>query len=366
MKTKARVIAYYLPQYHPIPENDETWGKGFTEWTNVAKAKPLFRGHHQPRIPADLGFYDLRLPQVREAQAEMAREAGVEGFMYWHYWFGNGKMLLEKPLEEVIATGKPDFPFCYGWANHSWSTKTWTKREGMSDKPKMIAEQLYPGEEDNRLHFEYCLKAFKDHRYITVEGKPLFVIYSPKTFVGLRDFIQQWNKWAKENGLKGIYFVGQCEQGITKQELLDIGFNGIIPALRSEAERKSSNNVFLLRLKNNISRWFGLPLCRFKYEKVVKFLNDERVKDNNCYPKILPGYDRTARQGARAQIYTNPTPQAFKKHVHATLELIKDKDPEHKIVFLDSWNEWGEGNYMEPDTKWGHGFLDALRDEIAY
>lgn len=364
MKTKARVIAFYLPQYHPIPENDKTWGKGFTEWTNVAKAKPLFKGHYQPRIPTDLGFYDLRLPIVREQQAQMARDAGVEGFMYWHYWFGNGKMLLEKPLEEVIATGKPDFPFCYGWANHSWSTKTWTKREGMSDKPKMIAEQLYPGEEDNRLHFDYCLKAFKDRRYITVEGKPLFVIYSPKTFVGLREFIQQWNKWAKENGLKGIYFVGQWEGTYPYQELLKEGLNAVIPFSRAIAEKRAAGNALFERIKKGLARRFGIPTARYDYAKVMDNMYFDETRNVDCFPKIIPGYDRTARQGARAQIYSNPTPHAFQKHIHGTLEYIKDKDYEHRLIFLDSWNEWGEGNYMEPDTKWGHGFLDALRDEI--
>ena len=125
MQKKARVIAFYLPQFHPIKENDEWWGKGFTEWTNVGKAKPLFKGHYQPRVPADLGYYDLRMPEVREAQADMAREAGIEGFMYWHYWFGNGKQILERPFNEVLSSGKPDFPFCLGWANHSWTRRTW-------------------------------------------------------------------------------------------------------------------------------------------------------------------------------------------------------------------------------------------------
>ena len=129
MNRKARVIAYYLPQFHPIPENDEYWGKGFTEWTNVGKAKPLFKGHYQPRVPADLGYYDLRMSEIREAQADLARDAGIEGFCYWHYWFGNGKQLLERPFNEVLASGKPDFPFCLGWANHSWTTKTWKKQK---------------------------------------------------------------------------------------------------------------------------------------------------------------------------------------------------------------------------------------------
>ena len=156
-QVRARIIAFYLPQYHPIPENDKYWGKGFTEWTNVASAKPLFRGHYQPRIPADLGFYDLRLPEVQIAQAELAKNAGIEGFMYWHYWFGNGRMLLEKPFETVLKSGKPNFPFCLGWANHDWTTKTWEKGKALF-RDKMIAKQEYLGEKDDILHFNYCYR----------------------------------------------------------------------------------------------------------------------------------------------------------------------------------------------------------------
>lgn len=365
MKKKARVIAYYLPQFHPVPENDETWGKGFTEWTNVAQAKPQFKGHHQPRIPADLGFYDLRLPEVREAQAELAREAGVEGFMYWHYWFGEGKMLLEKPLEWVLETGKPDFPFCFGWANHSWSTKTWTKKKGMLDKPKMIAEQKYLGEEDNRLHFEYCLKFFKDPRYITVEGKPLFVIYNYATFEGLKEFIAQWNQLAIENGLKGIYFMGQWKNEEPMEEIMSYGFDGVIRSGRLMAEQKLAGSEFKKHVRDVLAKRFGIPAKMYDYTKITENMIFEDVKVENCYPLVCPGFDRTAREGTRAQIYTNPTPQAFQKSVHKNLELIAEKDFEHKLLFLDSWNEWGEGNYMEPDLKWGHAYLEALKAEIV-
>ena len=215
MKTKARVIAFYLPQYHPIPENDKYWGKGFTEWNNVAKAKPLFRGHDQPRIPADLGFYDLRLPEIREQQAELAREAGVEGFCYWHYWMGGGKELLERPFNEVVDSGKPDFPFCLGWANHTWSTRTWNSHKGR-EGGEVIAEQTYPGVEDYTDHFNKYLKAFKDKRYIKVEGKLLFVVFSPRHFDDFKTFKACWNRLATENGLEGFYFVGITENfGIT-------------------------------------------------------------------------------------------------------------------------------------------------------
>lgn len=187
MKAKARVIAMYLPQYHPIKENDNVWGKGFTEWNNVAKARPLFRGHHQPNIPADLGFYDLRLPETRELQAKLAKEAGIEGFMYWHYWFGNGKRLLERPFNEVLESKKPDFPFCLGWANHDWKTSTWATM-GNFQANHMICEQKYLGDEDYVMHFNYCLKAFKDHRYIKVDGKPFFLLYDAKALPNSHHF----------------------------------------------------------------------------------------------------------------------------------------------------------------------------------
>src|SRR5690606_21147409 len=207
MNKKARVIAFYLPQYHPIPENDETWGKGFTEWTNVGKARPLFKGHYQPRVPADLGYYDLRLPEVREAQAQMAREAGIEGFMYWHYWFGNGKRVLERPFNEVLESGKPDFPFCLGWANHSWTTHSWNSKTQWK-KNAVIFEQLYPGVDDFINHFNTVLPAFKDSRYITVDDKPIFMGYAPQEIPDVKLFVTTWRKLAEENGLPGIHFVG--------------------------------------------------------------------------------------------------------------------------------------------------------------
>lgn len=171
---KARIIAFYLPQYHPIPENDAWWGKGFTEWTNVGKAKPLYRGHYQPRVPADLGYYDLRVPETRQAQADMARSYGVEGFMYWHYWFGGGKRLLERPFNEVLASGEPDFPFALAWANETWKGFA----HGLANRNTLI-EQRYLGEQDYIDHFHAVLPAFRDRRYITVDGKPLFMVYKP-------------------------------------------------------------------------------------------------------------------------------------------------------------------------------------------
>ena len=382
---KARVIAYYLPQFHPIPENDMAWGKGFTEWTNVAKARPLFRGHYQPRIPADLGFYDLRLPEIREQQAELAREAGIEGFCYWHYWFGHGRMLLQKPFQEVLTSGKPDFPFCLAWANHDWTMSTWKNDHGNSGKT-MIAQQLYPGEADYRAHFDYCLPAFRDHRYITVEGKPLFIIFDPYFFTDVSHFIEIWRELAAKNGLPGIYFVALTKSTTTAtrrddgtferhlpdlkssekvfKDILSLGFDGINSFGKPRAEMIEEGRYLNLVRKALHLRFSFLPALRYNYPKVVRHFFAPEDAWDNVFPSILPGWDRSPRIGTEEGIYVNATPENFEQHVRDALKVIEEKDDEHRILFLRAWNEWAEGNYVEPDLKYGHGFLDALARAI--
>ena len=232
---KPRIIALYLPQFHPIPENDKWWGAGFTEWTNVAKAKPLFRGHLQPRIPADLGFYDLRLPEVRELQASLAKESGIEGFCYYHYWFGRGRQLLERPFNEVVACGRPDFPFCLCWANHTWSNKTWERKSAIQ-KDSVLIEQQYPGVEDDIAHFNSLLAAFKDRRYMTVDGKLLFVLYNPYDMPHVERFMETWRKLARENGLPGFHFVGMTPSTLTFKQMEDGTRRRVLPNMKSSAE----------------------------------------------------------------------------------------------------------------------------------
>ena len=327
-------------------------------------AKPLFKGHYQPRIPADLGFYDLRVSEVREAQAEMAREAGIEGFMYWHYWLGNGRMLLQRPFQEVLKSGKPDYPFCLGWANHSWTTKTWTKGKQFQ-RDTMIMEQLYPGKEDYVNHFNYVLPAFKDKRYITVDGKPLFVVFDPLAMPDMKEFIDLWRKLALQNSLSGIHFVGlRYGRKSSMQQLLDMGFDAINDRSMWEAEAKAVGSKIRRRLISLFSWKMGIALSKYEYKDIIHNMGFEDYYLENNYPTILPGYDRTARAGKRAIIYHNATPQLFREHVRNTLSYVQNKQDEHKIIFLKSWNEWGEGNYMEPDLKYGTQFLDALKAEL--
>ena len=199
---RARVVAFYLPQFHPVPENDEWWGAGFSEWTNSAKARPLFPGHVQPHIPADLGFYDLRLAESREAQAALARKYGVEAFCYWHYWFA-GRRILERPYEEMLASGEPHFSFCLGWANQTWSG-IW---HGAGER--ILIEQTYPGADDDRRHFDHVLPAFRDARYFRVNGKPLFYVFRPEQLPDPAAFVERWQAMAVEAGLEGLYLVAE-------------------------------------------------------------------------------------------------------------------------------------------------------------
>lgn len=381
---KARIIALYLPQFHPIPENNQWWGPGFTEWTNVAKAKPLFKGHVQPKIPADLGFYDLRLPEVREQQAALAREAGVEGFCYYHYWFG-GKQLLERPFNEVLASGKPDFPFCLCWANHSWSNKTWSRKSNMQSNSKLI-EQTYPGYEDDYNHFMSVLPAFRDKRYITIDGKPVFFLYNPWEHTRVREWIKTWRKLASENGLPGLHLVSMCDATLTFkinpdgtksrvlpnvenskdlfQTVLNMGFDAVNCVGMRRGELLSEGR--LLNLGKTILRKAGLPVgMYFNYSKTVKGFFPPETKWENVYPTIIPQWDRSPRAATLDGIYTHATPKAFKEHINDALRYIKEKSPEHKILILKSWNEWGEGNYVEPDLEFGHGWLDAIRSAIV-
>lgn len=361
---KARVIAIYLPQYHPIPENDKVWGKGFTEWTNVAQAKSLFKGHYQPRVPADFGFYDLRMPEIREMQAEYARKAGIEGFAYYQYYFGDNKKLLQRPFEEVLKSGKPDFPFCLYWANHSWQTKSWDRLERGDT---MIMEQRYDGEKQCIEHFNYNLPAFKDKRYITVNGKPLFLIWNPNEnpeYIKL--LIKVWQKLAKENGLAGIHFVTRLGKENTKQDLLGLGFDAVYQTREEIAINGAEEWTFWHRLRNRLIKKYGLIVGfnKANFGKNYKLLVTDEVKDADVYPQLCSGYDRSPRAGKKAQIFYNFTPSTWRLHIKDVLSYISHKNFENNIVILKSWNEWGESNYVEPDIKYGNAMLYVLGEEI--
>jgi hypothetical protein len=345
MSKDVKIIALYLPQFHPIKENDEWWGKGFTEWTNVGKAKPLFRGHYQPRVPADLGYYDLRIPEVREAQAALAKEHGIYGFCYWHYWFGNDKRLLERPFSEVLESGKPDFPFCLGWANHSWEDKLFNK-EGNS---KMLIKQEYPGDSDYKLH-------------IKIDGKPLFYIYDPKDIPDVSHFMNYWNRLAEENGLEHFHFMAHAVSIKDMNLYKDLGFKSINMLRLFEVFKREFSIVERAFVKG-FRIFFGRGRI-LDYGRSMKYFVGKEDKEDYCFPSIFPNWDHSPRSGRKGHIFHDSNPKLFKKHVKDVLELVKDKPDNCSYVILRSWNEWAEGNYMEPDLKFGLGYLKALKEAI--
>ena len=311
-------------------------------------------------VPADLGYYDLRVPESREMQALYAREAGVEGFGYWHYWFGNGKRLLERPFDEVLNSGTPDFPFMLCWANHSWYAKLWDKD---TRKDKLLIEQTYPGEDDYRAHFNYALKAFNDKRYIKDGCKPLFLIFRP--FDLPDDFIPFWQKLARESGLdNGISFIGVCRFNEDSYALLKKGYDYVYTD-RLGVYYQGNFSLTKKILWHTKSIVTGKPLLCFDYRNYVKTLIDE---DEDCkleyIPSVIPNWDHSPRSGSKGLILNNSTPKYFKEYMDRVLKCVSNKPADKRFIFIKSWNEWGEGNYMEPDLRYGTGYLRALKESL--
>ena len=334
-----RLIAYYLPQFHPIPENDEWWGKGFTEWTNTAKAKPMFRGHYQPHIPADLGFYDLRVPETRLAQAEMAKTYGITGFCYYHYWFG-GRRILEKPFQAVLESGQPDFPFCLCWANQTW-TGIW---HGAPNR--ILIEQTYPGDDDHKAHFETLLPAFRDPRYLRVDNKPIFVIFKPDEIPNPKKTLSLWQDMAAKAGLPGLHFVAVGNAG--RWNPLADGFDAMTPQPIFPIRPWISRRKPLQRLKQKYQIARGMPTIH-EYKEWVISLNRDEIFGENYYPCLVHAWDNTPRSGKNGVVLRNSTPEEFRLAVKYAIKKISNNPEEKKLIFLKSWNEWAEGNHLEPD-----------------
>lgn len=364
---KIKVIAFYLPQFHPTKENDKWWGKGFTEWTNVAKAKPLYKDHYQPKIPADLGFYDLRLSEVRKEQAELAKRAGVSAFCYWHYWFGNGKQLLDLPLKEVIKLKEPDFPFCLAWANHDWINKHWTtNNEVIIGNSTMLMKQEYPGKQDDIDHFYALLDVFKDERYFKVHNKLLFMVYNYREIPDFKSFKNTWDKLAKKENLPGFFYMTHIynAEDVDKWEIIkQQGYDAVNLSLHHVPFVVRKNNVFN-RIVNKIKRHVSIKPQVVSYKEAISKMCSPAFNNERVYPTIIPNWDHTPRSGRFGRVFQDCTPELFSKHVEEVFNTIKNKKDEDKIVFLKSWNEWGEGNYMEPDLKFGCQFIDALKSVI--
>jgi hypothetical protein len=361
---QARTLAFYLPQFHPIPENDEFWGPGFTEWVNVAQARPLFRGHHQPNLPGELGFYDLRLSETRAAQAALANEYGVEGFVYWHYWFA-GRRVLERPVREVVESGEPHFPFALAWANQSW-TGIW---HGAPER--VLIEQTYPGPDDYRRHFEAVLPALSDHRYVTVDGRPLFIVFRPRELPDADRFCEQWRSLADNAGLPGVYLVGIDD--FDSWDPRADGFDAAIAGRTAYTAGLVGDGV--LGLARHLLRGGEVggsrrsrlrpPLLGFDYaEQASRLIPRSRIAWE-AYPSVVPRCDTTPRMGRRGSVWLDSTPDRFAHHVREALATLQDRPDDRRLLFVESWNEWAEGTQLEPDRRWGRAYLQALSDALA-
>ncbi len=362
---RARLIAFYLPQFHPIPENDEWWGKGFTEWTNVAKARPLFRGHYQPHLPADLGFYDLRVPEVREAQAAMAKKYGIEAFCYWHYWFA-GKRLLERPFCEVLKSGQPDYPFCLAWANQTW-TGIW---HGAPDR--ILIEQTYPGVKDYETHFYAILDALGDDRYITIEGKPVFLVYCPDSLPDARMFTDCWRELAVKSGLKGLYLVGiagpswiPADHGFDASVLNHFtGACSKVPLPLRSCVYRICRKLTDADLKRIYRKFSSKPTVHL-YADLIKHALPPLEEDLDQYPCVLPNWDNSPRSGSQSIVLHKSSPELFGVHLREAIAQVGERVHDKRVVFIKSWNEWAEGNHLEPDQRFGLRYLEVVRDELA-
>jgi len=359
--SKIKPIAFYLPQYHPISDNDAWWGKGFTEWTNVTKAKPLFEGHWQPRLPSELGFYDLRVSETRIAQAELAKQYGIFGFSYWHYWFG-GKQILERPLEEVIALSKPDFPFCIAWANQTWKG-TW---HGLSSN-KVLVEQTYPGKKDYEAHFYYLLRAFQDPRYIEVNGKKLFQVFQPLDIPDNIAFTDCWQNLAIKEGLNGIHFVAMHMPA--EWNLKQHGYEATVQAA-NPWERYLEKPVIKIDFGSRIIQKLKLakgqkpegPRKVF-YKDFVDHYPETKVAAKE-YPLLFADWDNTPRSGKDGWLFKDFSLELFEQMCYKAFEATANKSESEKFVMVKSWNEWAEGNYLEPDQKYGHAYLQTFNNAL--
>lgn len=365
-----KIIAFYLPQYHEIPENNKWWGKGFTEWENLKKAKPLFKDHNQPRVPYEKKYYNLLDDEVKKWQIQLAKDNGVYGFCFYHYWF-DGHLLLEKPTQQFLQNKELDIPFCLSWANEPW-TKAW-----VSKSDEILIDQRYGAEKEWKKHFDYLTPYFLDDRYIKNEGKPLFVIYRPNQIECLNDMIDSWQRWAKEIGLPGIDFAYQqidldlAENSDTSRFKYNIEFQPIY-ALEDLASKsikkvevvaKNIDNLFEKIFSFKPSNILMRSVRTYSYDDVWKKVLERKPYDNKCIPGVFIDWDNTPRRGEKGRVFLGANPGKFKKYMKDM--IIKAREDYNKdMIFLTAWNEWSEGCYLEPDEKNKDAYLKAIKEAL--
>lgn len=373
------ILAFYLPQYHAIPENDEWWGKDYTEWDSLRRGEMLIEGQYQPRIPLEQNYYNLLDVDVMKWQAQLAKRAGIYGFCVYHYWF-NGKLLLEKPMENLLAHKEIDFPFCFCWANEDWSN-IW---EGNLDTIKILISNRYDDKSDWIKHFDYFLPFFKDDRYIKVDNKPVLAIFNPLLIPRMKEIIDCWNQMAIEAGFSGIIFMYQNCQTLLSDDkrkyLFDYGME-YYPGLAAFA-KKEKNDLKRDRVIHNIGTYIrqntGLQLNRKikenasgnrkikqieSYDEVWDFILSRDIKEENTIPGAFVDWDNTPRRKYAGKVILGATPEKFKEYLRR--QIVRAKEVYHKnLMVIFAWNEWSEGGYLEPDEKYGYAYLDAIHNTL--
>lgn len=342
-----KLIAFYLPQFHPIPENDIWWGKGFTEWTNVSKAVPQFVGHYQPRLPGELGFYDLRVPDVQRRQIELARKYGIYGFAFYYYWF-NGKRLLEKPLD-LFLKGNEDFPFCVCWANENW-TRRWDGQE-----EDILITQQHSLESDRRF-IEDISPILRNKRYIRINGRPLLIVYRANILPNVLHTVALWREYCQKQGIGDPYLV--AAQTFWFDDPREVGFDA---ALEFPPHNVAMTGIrHRLRISNP-----GYKGDVVEYKEIVEKTSSILRPEYQLFRTVFPSWDNEARKPGRGYTFAFSTPSLYKDWLlQAARFTLKEEDPEKKLLFINAWNEWGEGAYLEPDRKYGYAYLQATADAL--
>jgi hypothetical protein len=371
----AKIIAMYFPQLHAIPENDAWWGQGFTDWVNVKKARPQFEGHYQPRVPLGGDYYDQSRPEVLHRQIDLARRYGLYGFCHYHYWF-DGKQLLETPTELMLADPSMDFPFCLSWANETWSRR-W---DGLNFQ--LLIKQTHPPERARwKLHFDYLVRAWSDERAITVDGKPVFVIYRPQLIPELESMLDYWREQAHRAGLKGLYFIAQKSFEYPRR-CLESGFDAVFQfqpfeTIHSPAVSGRSNHYSLLgkvlhalpeRVQDYVRAVRARTLQKLEYHEydtVWEYASRVRSEPGLVtYPGAFADWDNTARYGDRARIFRGASPERFEYWFSRLLDSMPERGLPEDFIWVNAWNEWAEGAYLEPDERHGFGYLEAIQRQL--
>ena len=346
-KVRPRVVAFYLTQFHPVPQNDAWWGKGFTEWTNVTKSTPLFDGHYQPHLPTDFGFYDLRLRETRHDQIRVAKQYGIDGFCYHYYWF-SGERILDRPLDDMLADPDSDMPFCLCWANENW-----TRRWDAAEHQVLIAQRYLP--EDDTEFIKSLQPFFTDPRYIRVEGKPFLIVYRPQHLPDAKKTVAIWRDYCRTSGIGEIHLCAALTHG--NLDYAQFGFD-------SGVEFPPHN----LQCGNQAGRLsFHEPFNGYvvEYAEVASDYLKRRYEQPNVFRGVFPAWDNTARTGSRAVIVLGSSPENYEHWLAESIRRTAQDFPDgDRLVFVNAWNEWAEGCHLEPDRKYGRAFLEATLTAI--